>query len=532
MAVLEHFPFSQIRPLQKKVIEAVEQAFLSGKRIVILEAPVGSGKSPIAMAFARESNDCHIITPRKGLQDQYFQDFSEDIVLMKGRNAYPCTFGESANAHQQVIRMVNTGRVNPPKRGEPNCAEAPCINKESVGRTCESVVGVCPYKAAMELAQQSPVIVHNIHSFIFQANLADKFQRRKYMIIDEAHEVEAALRGFLTKEFKVREAFEEEDIPRHETMKDWCDWFASDRFAPSESDRELRMKESVEGYKSQRDKWLEAVMALREATEFLDKDFTMKYELEATGGTKFEFIPHSLGNSVNSLLLDFGDRVLLMSGTVYDKKFFCSNLGIKEEDAFFIRVPSTFPVENRPLYAKAEYQVDTSHLKWGDNFPEIIEKVKKVCEIFHSVKGLIHTPSYYASDQILKALKDRRFIAHDRSDFTYKLEEFFGSTEPKVFLSPICQQGVDFKGDRARFQIILRVPYSSTGDPFVGHMVKNNFKWYNHQALVAFGQQIGRVVRSENDYGATILVDSRFNQFLSRNSGKLPEWVKNAVIYK
>jgi superfamily II DNA or RNA helicase len=51
--------------------------------MVILEAPVGSGKSAIAMTFARAVSNSHIITPRKSLQDQYFEDFKEDIVLIR-----------------------------------------------------------------------------------------------------------------------------------------------------------------------------------------------------------------------------------------------------------------------------------------------------------------------------------------------------------------------------------------------------------------------------------------------------------------
>ncbi|HET8686541.1 MAG TPA: helicase C-terminal domain-containing protein, partial [Methanosarcina sp.] len=113
-----------------------------------------------------------------------------------------------------------------------------------------------------------------------------------------------------------------------------------------------------------------------------------------------------------------------------------------------------------------------------------------------------------------------------------KLDAFYASSEPLVFISPVCQQGVDFKGDRGRFQIVLRVPYPNTSDPLMSFKVENDFNWYNYQALIVFGQMVGRVNRAPDDYGATFLMDERFNRFISRNSRKLPQWLQKAFVYK
>jgi Rad3-related DNA helicase len=123
-------------------------------------------------------------------------------------------------------------------------------------------------------------------------------------------------------------------------------------------------------------------------------------------------------------------------------------------------------------------------------------------------------------------------MTHGKNDTQEKLQLFYDSKDPLVFVSPVCQQGVDFKGDRARFQIILRVPYLNTSDAFVSHKVQNDFPWYNYQALITWGQQIGRINRSEDDYGATFLMDSRFNKFITRNLSKIPKWVQSAIVWK
>ena len=534
---ISYFPLPQARKSQKLVIEEVEKAFKSGKRIVILEAPVGSGKSAIAMTFARQSSDCHIITPRKSLQDQYYDDFKDDVVLMKGRGAYPCTIESPITTYAKVVRNIQQGMVVSPVYGEDNCANAPCRNSEAVWKVCtENNNKPCPYQVAIEVAQQSPVIVHNIHSFIFQTNFGMKFDQRELMIIDEAHEIEGTVREFITKKIVLQEVLGHEDIPDLKDLNEWCDFFLEDRFVPEETPQELRRKLVDESYKSERDLYVGRVESLRLNHEYYGSRFSVNRRESFTGnnptGTSFEFIPHNIGNAAHRYLFDYGEKVLLMSGTIYDKSMYCKCVGINPEDAHFIRIPSTFPVANRPIYLKPEYQVDTSHRNWEDNFEEMISKIQRILTIFKDAKGLIHVPSYDAMSRIAEALNSERVMTHDKGDVSLRLREFYDSKKPLVFVSPVCQQGVDFKYDRARFQIVTRVPYANTSDPLMSYMVENDFNWYNYQALIVFGQMIGRVNRADDDFGVTFLMDERFNRFISRNSKKIPRWLQQAFIYR
>ena len=89
--ILKHFALEgrDPRPGQVIVIEAIAKAFET-KNTVIFEGPVGSGKSAIAMTLAKYYGTSHILTPRKSLQDQYYNDFSKDVCVMKGKGGYPC----------------------------------------------------------------------------------------------------------------------------------------------------------------------------------------------------------------------------------------------------------------------------------------------------------------------------------------------------------------------------------------------------------------------------------------------------------
>lgn len=534
---LSYFPLPEVRKGQKLVIEEVEKAFASGKRIVILEAPVGSGKSAIAMTFARQADSCHVITPRKSLQDQYYDDFKDDVVLMKGRGAYPCTMDSPLSTYNKVIRHIKKGMVVSPGYGEDNCSSAPCRNSEAVWKACtDNNNKPCPYQVAIEVAQYSPIIVHNIHSFIFQTNFGMKFDQREIMIIDEAHEIENTIRGFITKKMVVPSVLDASEVPLMRSVNEWCDFFLQERFIPEETESDRRQKQMNETYESERDVYIGKVETLRMNHDYYGENFTVSRHDSFTGprltGTGFEFIPHSIGNAAHRYLFDYGEKVLLMSGTIYDKDLYCKCAGIKPEDAYFIRIPSTFPVENRRIYVKPDYQVDTSHKNWDNNFDEMIVKIQKVLGIFKDAKGLIHVPSYDAMNRIAAALGSDRVVTHDKGDVSLRLQEFYASKEPLVFISPVCQQGVDFKYDRARFQIVTRVPYANTSDPFMSYMVENDFNWYNYQALIVFGQMVGRVNRAEDDFGVTFLMDERFNRFISRNSKKLPRWLQQAFVYK
>lgn len=534
--ILSFFPLEKPRANQKAVLLEVDKAFQEGKKFIILEAPVGSGKSSVAMTFARKFQDSHILTPQKSLQNQYYEDFEDDSVLMKGRNAYPCTRGKNKRIYLKVISDIHKGQVRQPGRDEDNCATAPCRNSEAVFNLCVQAQGMCPYTAAIETAQKHHTVIHNIHSFIFQTNFGEKFEKRKLLVVDEAHLIEGIIRDFITKKVTLRGLVESIDTPNEQSIEAWCDFFEQERFLPPLTASEKAMKEVDENYVTEQDKYLEQILAFREKADYYGEAFTVKripnYVGERCVNTTFEFIPHSVGNAPTNLIFQYGEHVLLMSGTIYDKNMFCKSIGVKPDDAYFIRVPSTFPVKTRPIYLKPEYQVDTSFANWDDNFKDMIGKINKILNIFHDAKGLIHVPSYQAAEDIASWLPEDRVMWHDKSNLQERLSEFYASKEPKVFLSPVCQQGVDFKYDRARFQIILRIPYLNTSDEFINYVVKNDFQRYNYWALLTFGQQVGRVNRAEDDFGVTFLMDERFNKFIRNNSSKLPKWLKDAFIYK
>lgn len=516
--MLDFFPLSEPRESQKLVLDEIQSRFNAGFKYVIVEAPVGSGKSAIAISVSRYFDQAHILTPRKALQDQYYDDFEQYVYIMKGKSAYPCTYKMSDPQKANIARKVRRGQVIALFKDTVTTKDGPCLPDNIYVRTMCTQYHPCPYTQALDSAVQHSIIVHNIHSYVFQNSVIGAFEDREILIVDEAHELESTIRGFMTKSFRIRGDL---DLPKDKdktSISDWIEFLDQDKFKPISETAKRDYDESLS--------------ILR---KFGTTPFVHTKELQSfshTNFTTFTFIPEFVNTAIPEFVFGGNKRILLMSGTIYDKDTYCKSIGISPEDTAFIRVNSEFPVKNRPIYAKEAYRVDTSFANWDNALEELPPKLSPIFEVFKDSKGLIHAPSYKAAEQLIRVINNPRLVTHSPDNFQEKLTEFYDSEDPLIFVSPVCQQGVDFKEDRAKFQVILRVPYPNTSDPLTSKKVREDFNWYNHQALVIFGQQLGRINRAPDDFGATVLIDSRFPAFIQKNRSKLPKWLLDAIIYK
>jgi Rad3-related DNA helicase len=535
--VMSFFPLAAPRPSQVNVIRAIDKVFSSGTKVVVLEAPVGSGKSAIAVTLARAYGSAHILTPRKALQRQYLDDF-KGMAMMQGKGNYPCTYGKS-DAFYQACKEVSEGQdlggwlgwdkfrtVSKGwcvKRGKKNRTKYESCRYDLLGSDALAEEEHCPFEFAIRFAIQNSIIVHNLHSFLYQNYFGKYFGGRELLVIDEAHELEGLIRGFVTSSFVYPKNLPFRAPEEEDEVSAWVEFLSQDRVAPTgmggEADAEKR------------EKWLEKLAFMLEVEDtFLKNRLTIVEEVNDTQ-MKVQFIPETFGKAPADLFFDYGKRVLLMSGTIYDKEYYCRKLGLKPDEVAFIRLTSEFPVGTRPIVMSKRWMTDNSHRSWRDTpseYLDLVNNLKELMEENPDTKGLIHAPSYHIARDLAMKLGDR-VIPHSAEDFQVQLDKFYQCTENSVFISPVCQQGVDMKYDRARWQAIIRVPYPGMEDPFVSRMSKKDFQWYNYQSLIAFGQMTGRINRGPDDFGVTYLLDSRFPAYLRKNSKLLPKWLLDAV---
>ena len=87
--LIKNFPFTYRRDSQTHVLNEICEALNSGYKHILLEAPTGFGKSPVAVAVAMTMGSSYICTSTKDLQTQYSRDFPF-LRVAKGANNFRC----------------------------------------------------------------------------------------------------------------------------------------------------------------------------------------------------------------------------------------------------------------------------------------------------------------------------------------------------------------------------------------------------------------------------------------------------------
>jgi Rad3-related DNA helicase len=203
--------FHPLRPIQKQVMDKVQTAIDEGYENIIVECPVGSGKSAIAKTIPQNyPSPAYIVTHLKGLQAQYLKEMPYMSSIM-GRGNYDCMLDVEAglddlNAAQEALESVGT--TSP---GSCSAALAPC--KFTKGFKCSfmnpvSPMGewdfgvptdsLCSYFASLTKAQNSMYFVGNT-AYLMAMNQSGKvLKERPFLIVDEAHQLANNMMSFFS----------------------------------------------------------------------------------------------------------------------------------------------------------------------------------------------------------------------------------------------------------------------------------------------------------------------------------------------
>lgn len=507
------FPYARYRAGQREVIEAARAAFDEGRRVVVVEAPTGAGKSAIAVTLAREAASAYLLTAQKVLQDQYQRDFG-DLALMKGRANYPC---EVAPTH---------------------AAAAPCL----AGRTfpeCDA----CSYFRAKDRALAAPRALMNYAYFLHELNYAGGFRPRELLVLDEAHNAEAMLMSFVqvsVGDGQLQRAGVDARLPGFPEPEALFDFAEDLRPRLASRARELdavlgvgALPPDVELEQLRVRQWLDGQAArLRWLVDTRDDgiEWVVEHRRDERGALA-TFKPVSVAPFAEELLFGHAERALLLSATVLDADTFLRGLGVAPDEAAVLQVASTFPPERRPLVARPVARLTRHHLD-GD-LPKLTAEVAAIMVDHETEKGVVHAHSYRIAQAILRALpadlRARVVTHHDAAGREAALEAHLTRPEPTVLLSPSMTEGLDLAGDLARWQVICKLPYPYLGDPQVAARRAEDPGWYEWRTCLTLVQAYGRAVRSEDDHAVTYLLDADAPAFLRRQQRRLPGWFLEAV---
>ena len=530
------------RDEQIKIINNIVADMDNGYKNIILEAGTGIGKSAIATTIANMVNDSYILTRTKQLQEQYLHDFDYMLMEIKGRGNYIC----NTASNMDFTFYCDT-----------------CDKK----KPCNT----CNYNQARNSAINYPNVLAN-YDYLYYGNLyTDKWYTRDLLILDEAHKFESFIMSKVTRKLSEKECKEDygidifSSIHNGDSISNWKeveDWIPIIEkviekipLSKYKIDLEIRLVKQKKKTKTRELKIArlkrkqnaldKKLISYKELVRLLDKNAdewcVVLPLLSQIQNTKFdctvEFKPITVQNFTNTIL-DLGETRLFLTATIGDEMKFCEWLGIDPGETHTIYQKSNFPVQNRPVYKRyvGNFSGSTNgNPNWRT--PEGLDEILKICTEHQGQKGIIHTTSHAQTYWILKNLSKQlplwKIEADKKNNWGELTREevvkrFIHTNEPAILVGAGIKDGVDFKDDACRFQILYKTPFPA----FDTQVRKRNQKdkvWWNYQAVMDTMQAYGRGVRSETDYCDFYILDSKFESLLKTWKGLFNEYFLEAI---
>jgi Rad3-related DNA helicase len=583
---IRNFPFPTLRERQSYVLKEIDAAFTSGYKYIVLEAPTGFGKSPVAIAAALTLGSSYICTSTKDLQTQYSRDFPF-VRVAKGKNNFTCEVKDDFIRNGTYkCKSCGPGALGHAFRGRGRTAcfhtsveYGPCMSDDEFD--CKYKTMLKDYATINKRTKQERIVLAEgryrsaysewlyldnftedsirdwrpcqyydqlntalaasnsvLNYAMFLAIINKNLPSRELLVLDEAHMLETEVVKFIgisISSKKWRKYILDLKIDNHGDKYDVIRWL---EFIEDLKEKLIDVKTKIPSDNK------ELLVDAQQDIEKLDTTIEsissntsnwIVSEIKIDGDndiSNVELKPLDVSPYCKDVFTKCG-KTLMMSATILDAKTFCKSIGISFDDVKVIRVGSDFPLKRRPIQPRNVAYLNYNELRKNEVKATIACSIDRLMTFHKQHKGIIHTTSYEQLNFIMENISKenrRRLLETDpevqRDEI---IEEHFKTTKPTVLISPSLHLGLDLKDDLSRFQVIVKVPYPSLADRWINEKRKRSEQWYSWQTGLRLVQAYGRSVRSKDDWATTYVLDSAFGNFVARNRQTLPEWFRNAI---
>jgi Rad3-related DNA helicase len=536
----EHFPFDTFREGQRECIEKILKAFASGKKYVVLEGPVGSGKSAVGIAVARFFQRSYYLTVQKILQTQLMNDFGSRAVMdLKGRSAYDCNFYENFGLNAVKRKGMTQREYDKFIDNPPSCDNGYCRRKEKARKSelCfpngpyAFIDSTCPYYHQIGMAMAADMCIMNYSSFLYQTNMSGRFGARDLLVIDEAHQSEPQLLDFISVliDDKRLQRFgfklEEYDLPEEY----WAAFIQNDILSKvreiagqAEADEDFEIADEYDRLARRLSAFYESMESGEEwVAEFRAVEHHRTVTLK----------PVFVVDKSHKLLFNRAERVLLMSATILEVDIFCSSLGIPRSQVDAIRMKNRFPVENRPIYVHSAGKIAGGPAKMHEWAPNLVAKADEILDKYQHDRGIIHTHNFAIADLMMNKSRHRtRFLYQKNFKTKEAMLDMHSRSDNSVIVAPAMHEGLDLYGDLSRIQLICKVPWPNFKDnKQLTRRMELDRRYYLWITALKLIQSSGRSIRSDTDWAHTYVLDEVFYSFMQQAASMIPKWFKDAI---
>lgn len=508
-----HFTDKPFRPSQRHILLDILQ---QDKRFTYIKAPMGVGKSLMAMTVCALNTPAAYLCSTKMLQEQLQRDFPE-ARLMMGRSNFPCL----------RLKMLT--------------AES-CTHMQ--GNPCEHI-GHCPYRIQKKKVAAHPIKILNYPYYLNECFYAGEFSGNKVVICDEADLMEKALLDFINVTITKRMV---DDIglstPEYKTFGSdrlkgaWGEWLSEGIVKVNEKRGEFEYRldrstdredvENIERYGKR----------VRSCENLANRMALMRSNLQAdwvweNRDDRWVFRPLWITKELaERTFYAHGDKFIIMSATLPPVNIASFLLGAEENEGYGVEVDHPFPVENRPIIVRPRYSLTRDSFESEKG--KVLAAHREVFAQHPHEKILVHAVSYNLAKLIL-SIGDDRMITHNSGDKEAVIQEFKASRRPLILVSPSLTRGIDLPDDLTRVIVWSKAPFLSLGDEITRRRAnygKFGNVWYKSEAAQALMQGCGRGVRHENDWCESICLDEQIKLLITRNTFLFPKWFLDAVRFE
>lgn len=533
------FPFSEPRIEQSRAIDFILNAFLNeGKKYVICDCETGVGKSAIGWtvsqflnSYATQQNlnfNCGswFLTTQKILQEQYLRDFPT-LKSIKSSTSYICS------VHEGEENALTCGEVHRLMAANPIFKKIYCM-----------CVGDCKYRVDKRNFLESLNSITNYSYFFAESQYAGHIKPRNLLVCDEAHVIQNQLSSHVEITISERFAKQQLDIEMPNDFKDVNDAFnwlqkkylrslkacvaKHAKILEEMGDVQKKIK-SFADYAKKHDMLDKHMCKVNRLIKHFSPENWVFNVVPPSGKSqrKLEFKPVDVSPFAYDHLFSFGEKVLMMSATILDKRVFCRQLGISLDNVAYIKIPTPFKASNRPIHIMSIGSMSKNCI--DQTLPKMAQAVKVILDQHKNDKGIVHCTSSKVSNYLVDNIADPRLITHDSLNRNLILQLHEETTKPSVLVSPSMAEGVDLSDDKSRFQIICKIPFPYLGDKVIQKRMQLDKEWYKYMTVMTIIQMVGRSVRNENDYAMTYILDADWHKLYASTRQMFPQAFKDAL---